>query len=139
MKLVISFLDFNSPEEFRYLEQLILYRLNVYFPDGNDIPKPLPIYKKWSPKLFEFIVNHKLNINEASLLVLGMVPHIQPDLFDNLINFKLNQSGDFQKIGGVRGKDFRGFLPTAETAIFLLAEDDFNKRIGNPKTILGRP
>lgn len=125
----ISFLDFNSPEEFRYLEQLILYRLNVYFPDGNDIPKPLPIYKKWSPKLFEFIVNHKLNINEASLLVLGMMPHIQPDLFDNLINFKLNQSGDFQKIGGVRGKDFRGFLPTAETAIFLLADDDFNKRI----------
>jgi len=125
----ITFVDLNAPEEIKYLEQLILHRLNVWFPANEDIPKPIPNYKKWSPKLSEFIKINNLNTIEASLLLIGMIPHIQSDLFDNLINYKLQRSGDFNKIGGVRGKDFRGFLPTGETAIFLLADDDFEKRL----------
>jgi len=37
----------------------------------------------------------------------------------------LPQPGDFPVIGGVRGKQFRGFLPTGETVLFLLAGEDW--------------
>jgi len=47
-----------------------------------------------------------------------------PDLFDRAIQEKIKESGDFPEIGGVRGKNFRGFLPTGQTALYLLAGDD---------------
>lgn len=125
----ISFLDINAPEELKYLEQLILFRLSIWFPAENEMDKPKPNYRTWSKKLQEFIKLHKLNEEEACLLLIAMAPHIQPDLFDNAINYKLQRTGDFQKIGGVRGKDFRGFIPTGETAVFLLGDDDFVKKM----------
>lgn len=126
--LSISFLDINAPEELKFLEQLILYRLSNWFPGETEFEKPKPLYRTWSKKLQEFIKHHQLNEQEACLLLIGMAPHMQADLFDNAINFKLQRSGDFQKIGGVRGKDFRGFIPTGETAVFLLGDDDFDKK-----------
>jgi hypothetical protein len=50
-------------------------------------------------------------------------------LFDQAIQEKLKISGDFPEIGGVRGKNFRGFIPTGQTAVFLLAGDDRKKRM----------
>lgn len=41
----------------------------------------------------------------------------------------LPRAGDFPQIGGSRGKSFRGFLPTGETALFLLAGKDAAKRV----------
>ncbi len=58
-----------------------------------------------------------------------MVSHIAPNLFDDIIRHALPNNGDFPQLGGVRGKNFRGFLPTGETALFLLAGDDLEKRL----------
>ncbi|MCB0529578.1 MAG: ATP-binding protein, partial [Saprospiraceae bacterium] len=38
------------------------------------------------------------------------------------------QGGDFYQIGGGRSTHFRGFLPTGETALFLLAGEDLERR-----------
>jgi AAA+ superfamily predicted ATPase len=124
-----TFTDFNAPEEFRYLEQLILYRLNVWFPSEENISKPIPDINNWSAGLLDFIKTNDLNEDEATLLLIGIAPYVQPNLFDDIISKKLKNPGDFQKIGGKRGKDFRGFLPTGETAIFLLGDDNFERRL----------
>ena len=125
----ISFVDRNAPEEYKYLERLILHRLDVWFPADIEIPKPSAEIDKWTANLADFVNKNNLNLDEATVILIAMVPHVIPDLFDNLINYKMQHSGDFQKIGGVRGKDFRGFIPTAETAVFLLADDDYEKRL----------
>lgn len=65
---------------------------------------------------------------EYIVLVIALVPHIQSNFFDQIIQRKLPQAGDFPQLGGVRGKQFRGFLPTGETALFILAGDDLEKR-----------
>lgn len=39
------------------------------------------------------------------------------------------KGGDFPLIGGTRGTHFRGFLPTGETALFLLAGEDLQQRL----------
>lgn len=124
-----TFTDRNAPEEFRYLEQLILYRLDSWFPSDEEIKEPILDTSKWSPSLANFIQQHELSSDEAVLLLIGITPHVQSDLFDRVISYKIQNSGDFQRIGGVRGKDFRGFMPTGETAVFLLGADDFERRL----------
>ena len=41
---------------------------------------------------------------------------------------KLSTSGDFPEIGGVRGKNFRGFCPQAKQPSIFLAGENLNKR-----------
>jgi hypothetical protein len=85
----------------------------------------------------------KMSSEEATLLLIALAPHLQPDLFDSVIESKLPQSGELRVIGGVRGKNFRGFLPTGETAIFILAGDNSKKRyqiqkLLDPESFLAR-
>ncbi len=116
--------------EFQYLKQFILYRLHSYFPSGENETEPsIPALNNWQLPVREFISKHQLSIPEAILLLISLAPHTHADLFDNTIQTKIASSGDFPKIGGVRGKNFRGFLPTGETALFLLAGDDMEKRV----------
>ena len=113
--------------EFEYLDNLIDYRLNN--PSGQEIP-PLPEPEIWSLPIKDFIANYNFAKNQyvSTLLLIGLAPHAVPELFDHAIQEKLRTSGDFPEIGGVRGKNFRGFLPTGQTAVFLLAGDDVNRR-----------
>jgi len=114
------------PVEFGYLEQLIRYRLNRYFfkPEDDHLP-PVPELSRWDLPLCRFIAANKLSAFEATLLLIALAPHVQPDLFDSTIESKLTDPANFPRIGGVRGKNFRGFIPTGETAQFLLAGDDW--------------
>jgi hypothetical protein len=63
------------------------------------------------------------------MLLIALAPHAVPDLFDRAIQEKIKASGDFPEIGGVRGKNFRGFLPTGQTAVFLLAGEDRDRQM----------
>jgi hypothetical protein len=117
-------------QELIYLEQLIRHRLNIYFPSGNEEAEPvMPTLDQWHYPLAEFVHRNKLNIHEATLLLVALAPHVKPDLFDSAIEGKLNDSGNFPKIGGVRGKNSRTFLPTGETLLFLLAGEPLAQRM----------
>lgn len=113
--------------EFEYLKNLIDYRLNN--PSGHEIPA-MPEVETWSLPVKKFISDYNFEKNQhaATLLLIGLAPHAISELFDHAIQEKIKASGDFPEIGGVRGKNFRGFLPTGQTAVFLLAGDDMNRR-----------
>ncbi len=119
----------SRPPEFQYLEQIITFRLDQHFGNipSETEPPPFPPLKKWSLHLPDFMMQ-ALNKDEATILLIALAPHIQPDLFDHVIESKLQRSGDFREIGGIRGNNFRGFLPTGETVLFLLAGTDQKKR-----------
>lgn len=120
----------GRPPEFDYLEKLISYRLDTYFeqiPVGGASP-PFPEPNEWSLKIPEFI-QQNLDEDELTMLLIALAPHIQPDLLDKVIESQLGQPGEFREIGGVRGKNFRGFIPTGETALFILAGSGLEKRI----------
>jgi len=116
--------------EFQYLDQLIRWRLDHYFPSSTPIPNPvLPPPKKWKLPLEKFVSDNKLSGLDATLLLIGLAPHFQPDLFDSAIESRIPAAGNFPKLGGVRGKNSRSFLPTGETALFLLAGEDMQQRM----------
>jgi AAA+ superfamily predicted ATPase len=118
----------NIPE-FKYLEYYIQYRLDTHFNLKSKATEPeMPALNEWSTHIPEEIVAAKLGKDEKILLLLALCPHIQGSLLDQVIQAKLEGNGDFPQLGGVRGKNFRGFLPTGETALFLLEGEDFKQR-----------
>jgi len=115
--------------EFNYLKRLIQYRLERYFDLQGGISKPtLPALDTWSLQVPDDILNAFLSEAEMTILLLALCPHVQSNLIDSIVQTTLESTGDFPQIGGVRGKNFRGFLPTGETALFLLAGDNAMKR-----------
>lgn len=116
-----------------YLSQVFQTRLNMHFGnDGSDQRLEdiaFPLQQAEHLPFADFYTKHALSKEEHIVLLMALVPHVCPYFFDQIIREKLPQAGDFPQLGGVRGKQFRGFLPTGETALFILAGDDLGKRV----------
>ena len=78
----------------------------------------------------KFLRKHKLGSEERILLILALIPHIKPSMLDILYLKNALYDIPFTEFGGVRNEKHKGFLPTGETAMFLLAGDDIDKRLG---------
>jgi SpoVK/Ycf46/Vps4 family AAA+-type ATPase len=61
--------------------------------------------------------------------MLALAPHLRPDALGKLVAEHLPDGGEFPEFGGVKGANHRGILPTGETAQFILAGNDLEKRL----------
>ena len=107
---------------------LIAAQINMHFGQDNDIHIPAvlsPIKSNGAlSPIGLFFQQHSLNEAEQLLVLIALTPHLDADFYDRVIRDSIPQAGDFPQLGGTRGKSFRGFLPTGETALFLIAGDD---------------
>ena len=114
-----------------YLSRALKHRVETHFPQEKPKAPKSPSPPDWEATnhpLAHFIVKNKLSEQEALLLLLSLCHHVNPNYFDtNLIQI-LPKPGDFPQLGGVRSQNSRIFLPTGETAVFLLAGDDHEQR-----------
>ncbi len=76
-----------------------------------------------------FIEKHKLKVVERLLLILALVPHIKPELLDILFTKNKDYDRRYCEFGGLLLEGHLGLIPTAETAMFLIAGDDLQKRL----------
>lgn len=115
--------------EFRFIEKYFQYRLESYSNGKRTIAEPkIPSLNKWSVYVPDSIKNANLNKAEMTLLLLALSPHVKADLLDSVIQKKSVSKGDFSQLGGVRGEGSKEFLPTGETALFLLAGENLKMR-----------
>jgi len=70
-----------------------------------------------------------LGLDEAVVVAVALAAELQPHVFDESIVRSLHASGEHARIGGLRGKDSRVFLPTVETAVFLLGARTVAERL----------
>jgi AAA+ superfamily predicted ATPase len=112
-----------------WLRDIVSGCLNVYLGTTERFEKkPLNFYDE-SSWLGTFIEHHNPEYEEFIVLLLAIAPHVQPHFFNRLIAEHLPEGGDFPEFGGVKGTNHRGILPTGETAQFILAGDDLEKRL----------
>jgi hypothetical protein len=118
--------------EMYWLAQIIETRMDLYwgrnllYQDITAVPSPV---LKPEDSVYAQIVNYyNLSFEERVVLLLALAPHVQPHLLD--VFFVKNSSFDrvFTEFGGIKGQNFNGFLPTGETAAFILAASDLEKR-----------
>ncbi len=128
-----------------FLEKVIKDRLHNFFKKEDADPELVGIVKNYSELLSHtngsglasFLEHYKLPFEECTILLLGLYPHVQPQLIDAIIQPYLPNGGDFPEIGGVRTGNHRGMLPTGETAQFILAGDVVDKRLYIQALLLG--
>jgi AAA+ superfamily predicted ATPase len=84
--------------------------------------------KGYSP-FFNFLNPYNPDSTEKIVLLLGLAPHLQPDFFNQIMAEHLPEGGDFPEFGGIKTGNHRGIIPTGETALFILAGNDLEKRL----------
>ena len=112
-----------------WLHSAITMRMHKHFQLDNEVQSEIFDSHCEASHLTAFVRKHEPGFEEFALLMLSLVPHIQPDFFSKIIAEYLPDGGDFPEFGGVRGVNHRGLLPTGETAQFVIAGDDLEKRL----------
>lgn len=119
----------NLESAFDWLTQIIAGCLSVHFGKAERFEaSPLSFYEddSW---LAGFIQRRNPSTEEFTVLLLALAAHLRPGFFSKRIAEHLPEGGDFSEFGGVKGSNYRGILPTGETAQFILAGNDFEKRL----------
>jgi hypothetical protein len=112
-----------------WLTGLIAGRLAVHFGKAEQHEVGALGYhddESWLPR---FIRRQNPSAQEFAVLMLALGPHLAPGFLSKLVATHLPDGGDFPEFGGVKGISHRGILPTGETAQFVLAGDDLEKRL----------
>ncbi|HET7795920.1 MAG TPA: ATP-binding protein [Rhizobacter sp.] len=122
--------------ELDWFNQVLQARLSLHFGqpcahgDVREIvPPDLP---QGSSDYARLVHDNGLGFDERLVLTLALVPHLRPALLDTLFVRNKNLDRGFTEFGGWKGKAHGGFLPTGETAAFLLAGDDLQQRFAVP-------
>lgn len=130
-----SWVDFEAQEEHwtesqrlrvqKHLAQKdrIQFWENFYAQQDVRLIQP-PAFEGIDQPYTRFVAQHQLSIEDRALLILSLVNSIQPDFLLPLIE----RSKSYPDVGGAAGQNFRGFLPTGETWLFLLAGRSPNLR-----------
>jgi hypothetical protein len=118
---------------FAVLEQALALRLRQSFShdaghSGGE-PLPQPPLPPAIDRYGSFVRERGLDGEAQLLLLLALAPRLKPAFVDEIVQRLQPGAGDFPQLGGIRGRQHRGFLPTGDTALFLLAGDDFAARL----------
>lgn len=70
-----------------------------------------------------------LSSQEILLVLLALLPQVKPGFLNAAILEAFPAGGDLPLVGGVKGQNHRGLLPTGETALALLAGEDASHRM----------
>jgi hypothetical protein len=117
--------------EIAWFSQVLDTRIRLYFEQACDYES---IYAHQSPVLngdsqyAQLVAEYGLGFDERLILILALVPHLRPQVLDTLLISNGNTGRGYAEFGGWKGKVHGGFLPTCETAAFLIAGSDLTKR-----------
>lgn len=118
--------------EMQWLAEIIDIRIKLYFQqttEFTDIRQVPPPDLTGNPSVYAGIVNHyRFGFDERLVLLLALAPHVQPHLLDVFFTKNSGYDRNFTEFGGIVGQHHGGFLPTGETAAFIVAANDFELR-----------
>lgn len=116
--------------EFNYLADALRQRLATYFDDAQKTAKTFRIAPNATTSpLQHFKDQFQLSEEEHLVFLMALAPHVVPNFFNEIIQEVMPGGGDFTEFGGVKGANHRGVLPTGETAQFILAGKELDKRL----------
>ncbi len=119
--------------ELEWFYQVLDTRIKLHF--GHEcayadvLDVPVPEIEKGSELFYhQFIEHYNMNPAERIVLVLALVTHIRPQMLDVFFTRNATFDREFTEFGGVLSEQARGFIPSGETALFLLAGSDLEAR-----------
>ena len=119
--------------ELGWFNRILENRITLYF-EGETTTEnlveslPLPELLPADAPYAELVQQFNLQPAERLILILSLIPHLQPHLLDTFFIQNQNLNRGYTEFGGLTGNSHSGFLPTAETAMFLLAGNNLAAR-----------
>lgn len=116
--------------ELDWFALMLNLRLKSHFQAGDVDPSPdiIPPPEPGDGMYGDFVRLHELSAEERLVLILALIPHIRPQMLDVLwIKNEATERG-CTEFGGWHGATHGGFIPTGETALFVVAGDDLAAR-----------
>lgn len=111
-----------------YIEYLI-HCFNSHLKQNDTTTSTGELFIQGNTEYSKFIETYPLSTNEQIVLLLALAPHAEPYFLNKIIAEVLPQGGNFPEIGGIKDANNRYIYPTGETAIFILAGYDVEKRL----------
>jgi hypothetical protein len=119
-------------KEMQWLSKVIETRMHLYWSkpaDVSSVTEISPPSLENDESVFANVVRHyKMSFSERIILALALAPHIQPHLLDVFFIKNSDYDRGFTEFGGIKGQNHGGFIPTGETASFILTENDLAHR-----------
>ncbi len=119
--------------EIDWFNRVLTCRFNLYFEQGenpfSDISEiPVPDLSMDKSMYAQTVRQFGFDERERLVLILALLPNIMPQTLDTF--FIRNKLFDkpYSEFGGWQSGQHRGFMPTIETAAFLIAGGDIEKR-----------
>lgn len=119
-------------EELDWFSRLLDTRIKLYFDKecsyGDVLEVPAPPLNGRPSSYSRFLERMDAGRPERIVLLLALIPHIRPQMLDVFFTRNEHYDRGFTEFGGLRGEGYSGFMPTGETAMFLLAGADLERR-----------
>ncbi len=126
-------------KELEWFNSVLDTRIALYFEHEQDMNEEMPAYESiydiTPPDLSiddspyaRLLTELDISVDERLIFLLSLIPHIRPDFLDLLFTRNKNFDRGFTQFGGWKGQSHGGFLPTCETAVFVVAGSDLEKR-----------
>ena len=114
-----------------WFQRVLDVSIRLYFRQECDLssvydialPKAGPLWKALLPEQVD------PTFDEWMVLMLALMPHLSPQVLDIFFVHNKNFDRPYTEFGGWKGLSHGGFLPTGETAVFLLAGDRVERRL----------
>ncbi|MBI1919803.1 MAG: ATP-binding protein [Geobacter sp.] len=118
--------------ELSWVSDVLDARFRIYFKGENVVGSVFdivpPDISGSSSCYAGFVRHYDISFAERLVLMLALIPHIRPQLLDVLWSKNDTTERGFSEFGGLHGGTHGGFIPTGETAAFILAGDDLGMR-----------
>lgn len=119
--------------ELEWFDRVLNFRIENYF--AKDRSDANGVYELQPPALdndasgyAQIVREFAMGFDERLLFILCLIPHVRPQMLDIFLSPSPATNRAYTEFGGWKGKSHTGFLPTAETAVFLLAGQDLQRR-----------
>ncbi|MDH3976498.1 MAG: ATP-binding protein [Deltaproteobacteria bacterium] len=120
-------------DELNWFFKVLDGRIKLHFGhdfDHDDIFDIMPPGLDGGESVYGYFITHyNMTFAERVVFILSLVPHIKPQLLDLFFTKNAANSRVFTEFGGRNDQSLNAFVPTGETALFILAGDDLEKRL----------
>jgi hypothetical protein len=120
----------NLEHALDYLARLAEARIRLYLGQSEGLTVDPPDLVEDGSPLYCFLHRYRPDYREFVTLLVALIPTIRPAFLDDLFGKHFAAGQHHPGIGGFRGKQHRGFLPTGELVQFLIAGKDLHQRVG---------
>ncbi len=128
-------MNLDLTKEIEWCKAVVDLRFSQYFSADDSEEKKLQIEMVELPELSDdspygrVVQEFDLGFYERLVMALALIPHLCPQALDSFLLNNRTLGRPYTEFGGWHGKSHSGFLPTCETALFLLAGNDIAKRL----------